>query len=263
MSFQDLFTSPIAGLYNMPEKPKVLWYPSAGEDFRPNVFLTEYHIEFERTHHGRHFLKPDLFVFSCLGPEVNAVKSKILDTGVLFEDPNTRITCNNIQETGLNRTLLDLEVSPDYIDLETVDIPETGEEVFYFEIEISSDHCNYREKQKILYIDHENIDTFEKIMLNFFDVLYLLATREGCGMGGCRKSIIEHIYNDAFPQFHFDRGFHPEFLFLFNDFTRDLFVDAARNSDLTEIHEGYGQYILEDREPVFFDSTIYKVSYNH
>lgn len=259
MDTTRLFTREIKELEELPEKPDIFWYPSAGKDFRGNVFLTDYHMNFERVHHGKTYSKPDLFVFNCLGiarnPESEEIKQKINRGEPLYEDSLTRITGHNLKEFGIRQDVVRLEVNPRYVEKRIVNIPEPGKEAFYFEIEITGKEHHYKETQKILYLEHENIDVFRKIMLrSYFNVLYLCASREGCGFGGCKKSVIDYVYRNAYPHFYIDQGFMPEFTIVFHDFVRDVFNNAVANSETLKAHKS--------RTYIKGDSSIHRLSYN-
>jgi len=262
MNFNHLFTKRIQDLESLPEKPNIFWYPSAGKDFRGNVFLTDRYIEHNKKHHGKRYLKPDLFVFNCLGiGEVEEIKNNIKLNKPLFEDDITKIIGKNLQEFGIKSNMLNLTINPNYVENEMVIKPQKGKEAFYFEIRILDKEDNHIESQRVLYLIHENIDVFQKIILKgYLNVLYLCATREGCGMGGCKKSIVEYIYKDAFPYFYSKYNFKPAFSIIFNDFTKDIFEQASNNSDIIETTH-YDYYIDENINGIEPDSTVYKIKY--
>lgn len=257
MQTRELFDRQIEPLESLPYKPNVFWYPSAGKDFRGNVFLTDIHINHEKRYHGREYEKPDLFIFNCLGiGEIEEIKNNIQNGNPLFEDDRTKITGKNLQEFGINKENLGLTINPDFVEITNEKIPEEGKEAFYFELEITGKEDGYRETQKVLYLEHENIDVFEKIILKgYFHVLYLCAICEGCAWGNCKKSIIEHIYKDAFPNFYISQGFKPKYAIV-----KDIFQNATSDSNYIEVNK-YDDYIWETKDRTDPDSTIYKMNY--
>jgi hypothetical protein len=178
MKTTNLFTQPIPELETLPVKPSVFWYVSSGSDFRGPMFLTHHHIAHEAKHHGKHFVKPDLFVYSCLGQEVAELREKLRQgSPVLFTDEITTLTGKNYREFGINSNIK-LEVSPDFIEMGMAHFPKPENAAFYFEIEVKG--RDYTETQKVLYVEHDNIDFFRKVILkSYFEVVYLCATREG------------------------------------------------------------------------------------
>jgi hypothetical protein len=265
MKISDLFISKIEELELLPKDPKIFWYVSAGADFRGPVFLTDCWIQHELKHHKKKFVKPDLFLYNCLGPEVRELKEKLINGRVeLFNDGRTNIFGINYRTLDLNRNIIHYYINPNYIESGAVVqdhefMLRRGNEAFYFELKISwDDNIEY---QKIFYIEIENINFFTEVILRGpFEVVYLCATKEGCGIGGCKKSIIEYIYKDSAPLFFSDRGFRPKYNIIFNDFTKDVFDQVIKNSKVISVRKKYGEYILESNR-FSPDSTIYKVEY--
>ncbi len=259
MDSLQLFTQSIPELESLPSQPRIYWYPSAGIDFRGPVAFTNFRIQNQKIHHGRDYVKPDLFIFNCLGPEVIDLRNK-LEQGVeveLFNDNISRIVAKNYRVLEV-RNEISFEINPSFIDIEILNLDEYQTNIaFYFEFEVFSE--SYCETQKILYFKAENIDFFEKIILtNIFETSYLCNTREGLSWGGCNKSIIEHIYNDNHPHFFTTQGFKPTFNILSNNFTKELFETVVEGSISTVPY--YGNYISES-EQYRNDSIIYKLSY--
>ena len=262
MNTLKLFHEKIPELEFLPEKPKVFWYVSAGkEDFRGPVFLTQHHIDHELKHHGKEFIKPDLFVFNCLGDDVQDLRNKLSYGEVeLRNDGLTKIKGVNYKELSL-KDGISFYINPDYIEINHAINYKTGKPAFYFELEISG--RKYFEIQKILYFEAENIDFFNKIILNdFFYTLFLCAIREGCGYGGCKKSIIEYIYQGSQPLFFTNKGFKPKYNILFNDFTKEIFEQAVNDSQILTVDRSYSNYILESQDRLENDSTIFKINYD-
>ena len=267
MNTKDLFKNSIPELEALPLTPKVFWYVSAGLDFRSLVFLTDYNIHKLKTNYKREFTKPDLFVFNGLGAEVRDLRKKLSNNKetVLYNDANTTIIGRNYKVLGLNKSKEQYVYNPSYLDMNNLKFPLEGKEAFYFDVEIIGKNAHhYNETQKVLYIEHENIDVFEKIILkNYFDVEYLCSTREGVHGGGCRKSIINHIYEDASPSFYSDYGFRPKFNILFNDRTTSVFDRNVKRSDFVSAKSSYHHYLPEAKpyDSFWVDSYIYKLDY--
>jgi hypothetical protein len=269
MDAGKIFVEDCTKLAELPSKPKIFWYVSAGHDFRGPVFLTQNHIDFEEKHYGKKLQKPDLFVYNCMGQEVQELKDKLSEGGrvELFNDLGTKIVGDNFEILKLNNSI-NFQVDPLFIDVENVQKYSSHREAFYFELEIIN--RNYREKQKVLYFEAENIDFFDKIILaDFFETLYLCATKEGCGFGNCKKSIIDFIYNDSTSLFYSDFGFKPTYNILYTDFTHKIFQKSIAESKILTAKEDYVNYIQENQEYLDLvdqpfpnrDSIVYSLDY--
>lgn len=259
MDSLQLFSKKIAELECLPEKPKIFWYPSAGQDFRGPVAFTSFHINHELKHHGREYPKPDLYVYNSLGEELLELKNKLSIDGdeILFQDHSTSIIAKNFNTLELN-VMTELEISYEYIDTENLNLNEFNlNKVFYFELEICGE--NYAEIKKVLYFQAENNDFFQKIILNnFFKTDYLCATQEGLAWGRCYKSIIECIFNENQFEIFNELGFKPIYFILSVDFTKTLFDNYVEASNIFSAKK-YGKYIskLEFEE----ETIIYKAKY--
>ena len=243
MDSLQLFNQVIPELEELPKKPKVFWYVSAGdEDFRGPAFLTQHNIDKRAEHNGRIFEKPDLFLYNCIGPEVTILKEKLkADNIVLFSDSTTTIRGKNFRQFGFSDSI-HLEVSPEYFDIFTHGdlIPEREQAAFYFEIDVIKE--NHTETQKILYLIHENIDVFRKVILQgHFEVTYLCVIREGLAQGACKKSIIEVVFQDRDFLNYANIGFKPKYFILdLSSSALERFQDAEnRYSDLFESERYY------------------------
>lgn len=217
----------------------VLWYPSAGQDFRPINFLSQLNIQ--RLHKdGVKMETPQLFVYSCLGPEVKRFVENYRNSNnefKLYEDLDTKIEskefipleiirggdyCNyNIDTNFINENygidpLENRELSCDY-------------DAFFMKGQITHKQEGVTEDFFLLYFFQENINFFHEVLLKKkkFDVQWLCTDREGCGMGGCLKSMITHIYVDNKPDCFRENGFKPQYIIPFTDFTLDQLRDAS------------------------------------
>src|SRR5690625_150814 len=283
MNTQRIFGERVQELEVLSERPKVFWYVSAGKDFRGPVFLTQHHIQHLRKHHGRELVKPELFVYTCLGYGGEKLKEKLSqgDGISLYSDAFIEVNGSNFKIIKMGDSFrpkpkedfemeiehsTDREFNPDHIDIPVFEIIDRGLDVFYFELEIKGK--DYTERQKVVYFEYENIDFFRKVILHeFFDVVYLCATREGIGYGGgCRKSIIDYIYIDRGPNFYIDKGFKTEFTILSNNGIKD-FENGVKNSNRITYKKDYTDYIFEKDHTIhspfdwWKDATIYKLAY--
>lgn len=265
MNTNNLFQHSVPALENLPAVPKILWYVSAGADFRALSFLSNYNRDHQLKHHGREFSRPDLYVFNGLGPDTDELYATLRNNAmhILFEDDKTRILAYGFQELTLKDEIeQQLNISEEYIldAKKYAQRPKT--KVYLFNVTITTKKES-SERHKVLYFEHENIDFFKNIILaDFFEVTYLCATREGLGYGGCKKSIIQQIYKDAAPNFYIDRGFNPNTLILFNDFTKEVFIDAATKDAAFTYQEDYGYYPCENIKR-WRDATVFRLTYEN
>ena len=258
MNSQKLFIEKVPELECLSETPKVFWYASAGRDFRGPVYFTDVHI---RMMGNTGFKKPELFVFTSIGPEIHELKKDIRrNVRYVYNDGQTKIKVRKYKKLDILPYYC-FEIDYNHIQDFIVEEYPPGQKAMYFELEIIGD--NYNEIQKVLYFEKENIDTFKELVLQhrFFDVQYLCALREGCGAGGCCKSIIDYIYKDHAPHFFSHEGFKPEFNILFNDFTMDLFKEQVDEGDEVTYYENFYYYIDELNSSRQME-TIFRLFYN-
>ena len=264
MNTRALFQHAVPELENLPQNPKILWYVSAGADFRSVSFLSDRHINNQRKHHGRELSRPDLFVFNGLGKDTDTLISNIRNNNhyEIFSDHSTRIVASGFRALQLNDSIEEqLIISSGYFSESGDYLQREGTQVSFFKVTVASE--GESDTFNFLYFEHENIDFFNKIILgNHFQVEYLCATREGMGWGNCRKSIVDHVYKDGAPTFYIDRGFKPKYLILFNDFTRDIFIEAASHERHFTCKSDYANYPFENIENNR-DATVFKLEYNN
>lgn len=255
MKIKNLFTESVPMLNGLPAIPKVLWYVSAGNDFRSLSFLSSRNREHQLRHHKRELPRPDLFVFNGMGRSTDDLYN-ILKTErrpVLFQDDSTRIVASHFQELKLKDEVeRNLHVSPQNFLFASEYSHRRSTRVYCFKVAVSGE--GYSDTQKVLYFEHENIDFFNKIILaDYFEVQYLCATREGS-----RKSIIDYIYNDGEPNYYLDKGFKPDFLILFGE--GELFVEAVKGNPYFTYKKDFVWYPFELGER-WKDSSVCRLEY--
>lgn len=274
MDTQRIFVEKVEELEVLSERPKVFWYVSAENDYKGPMFLTQHHIQQLKKHYGLELVKPELFVYNCIGYGGVELKNKLSQgSGVLlYRDESVEVKGSNykiiemrelIRPKPKDDFLIEIEHSssryfnPDHIYTPMFDLIDRGLGVFYFEMEINGK--DYSEKQKVLYFEYEDIDLFHKVILHrFFDVVYLCATREGIGCyGGRGKSIVDYIYNDGNPNFYIEKGFKPEFTILSQN-KIDYFENGVMDSNRITYRKDRTIHNSFDR---WKDATIYKLSY--
>ena len=80
--------------YEGKKEPRICWYPSAGTDFRPLLFL---HPEFARIMPGKKAdpTPPDIFLYSDYFPWKH---STFLDTPIIWDDHRTLVSLESMEE---------------------------------------------------------------------------------------------------------------------------------------------------------------------
>jgi len=161
----------------LPAEPKILWYPSAGDDFRDILELSA-----DRAINHGVSIPPDIFIHSdCDSPGYKK-------NGEFDYDEGNRIRINEIYELNLNpeaniRYFVDPKFYsyPQYTPAEPV--------IQLIDITwISGKEGNY--SGMVLYFTFENNNFLEEVILKFrIGISHLLKVREGLSDTGCRMSI--------------------------------------------------------------------------
>jgi hypothetical protein len=153
------------------EEPRIAWYPSAGEDFRPLMFL---HPSSTQLIKGEPQF-PNIFLFTDYFPWKD---STFLDSKIIYQDEETKVTVE------------ELEMLPDLtlpLDPEIVHFPEGSHatnKVVFLNVKISSNKLG-NITYPVLYAFAENETFFSEILLpNNALISHILRIRYGGGMGG-------------------------------------------------------------------------------
>jgi hypothetical protein len=148
--------------------PNIAWYPSAGTDFRDLI-------EVNRTK-----IDPDIFFHTDYSS--NWVKLKC---GLLFNDERTKVFIDRITELKF-RKKVNYFINQDY-----VDFPEDANptlKIYLLDLIVESAFGVIR--KPVIYFFMENINFLDEVLLkNKISLSHFIKVREGCGMGGNKKSI--------------------------------------------------------------------------
>jgi hypothetical protein len=207
---------------------RVLWYASAGEDFNPFTFYFREGATLER---------PDLIVYSSLGLEYEKQLRASLypaEELTVIDHPGVMtVSLGPRARLRINRDRIRYFADPKKITF--------GDDP----LELGSDHDAWAAEVRfnihkegvdeifpLIYFKMENNNFLDEFILRLrvFEVEGLCTICEGCGLGGCRHSVIQTIYGEGAPDFYRSRGFKPQVVFAFNDFTRDIFVGNTRGT---------------------------------
>lgn len=148
--------------------PNIAWYPSAGLDFRDLIEVNRTKIE------------PDIFFHTDYSS--NWVELKC---GLVFNDERTKVFIHNITELKFKKKV-NYIINPNY-----VDFPEDANplpRIYLLDLIVESGFGKLI--KPVLYFFMENINFLDEILLkNNIKLSHFIKVREGCGMGGNRKSI--------------------------------------------------------------------------
>jgi len=166
-------------------EPRIAWYPSAGTDFRPLLYLHPGFAEISKPSYPEP-MPPDIFLFSDYFPWK---ESDFLDTTKIYFDDRTEVRVRGIEELPSVNLNLDKQI---------VDFPEgsdaTGRVVF-LDVNISSAILG-EFTFPVLYVFIEN-ESFcaNKILPMHGQISHVIHVRYGGGAGGGGKSTGRWLLN--------------------------------------------------------------------
>lgn len=206
---------------NDPQQPRILWYPSAGNDYRDILELTP-----ERASKHNINILPEVFIHTDYTTNENFVS---LNCGIIHKDSRTLVKLSDKTELTISkewRDKIEYEVCRDFASFSK----ETHSEptIFLLDMVIESRQLG-TVTMPVLYFKFENINFFREVVLKQkLNVTHFVKVREGCGFGGNKKSItfayaflglMQTRYLLVDNEVHFHEG---EFEHYFSDFpTRD------------------------------------------
>jgi hypothetical protein len=193
------------------DNPKILWYPSAGNDYRDILELSEVKIDEKNIRGNINIVTdygipaPDLFIHTDYNKNMVELKK-----GELFNDHKTVVIAKEIYPLSIHHSVK-YEINENFVD-SPQDAPQEPE-IYLLDLEISSNKLGKIEKP-VIYFLFENINFFQEVLLKHgINVAYMVKVREGCGMGGNRKSVtniypyfsvVKTEYLIADDEIHFD-----------------------------------------------------------
>ena len=159
-------------------EPRIAWYPSAGQDFRALLYLTD---NYSKHNPGskQDPPSPDLFLFTDYFPWSS---SKFLDSKTIYKDDRTIMSVESIEELPKLQLPLHSEI---------IDFPEGSKatnRVLFLNVKIESDRLGNM-SFPVLYAFAEN-ETFycQKLIPNKAIISHIVHIRYGGGLGGGGKS---------------------------------------------------------------------------
>ncbi len=184
------------------EDPNLLWYPSAGDDYRDIM-------EFSPVKAAQNGLRvlPDLFIHTDYKPDWlqtyrvihkeqflpvegqrNFSENGDAQQGIAYHDSRTTVYIEAAHELVFrNPRAVSYHVNPAFVDFPESANPEP--EVYLLDVRVESARLGVFRKP-VLYCFFENVNFLENVLLkHHLKISHLLKVREGCGFGGNRKSI--------------------------------------------------------------------------
>ena len=231
MSWLDIFAEPqvddlppdLRGL----NRPLVLWYASAGDDFRPLVFTAPaYQARLaERIGEPLQLPAPDLFVYTCLDEKYEPWH----EDEVRYEDYGTRVKCRSATPFFLDRQVVPWAIDRRYAPFGSDPRLHGQPDGYILDVEILSLRGMGTFRRHILYLRYENNHSWDVLFGSGWRVKlkYVCATREGLGCGGCGKSVLEHIYKEGRIETVQGTSAEPQYVITWCDFTDEMFRKAA------------------------------------
>lgn len=162
-------------LDNFKGEPRIAWYPSAGTDFRPLLYLSPQFAEKSKPAGGTEPAPPDIFLFTDYFPWK---ESDFLDTPDIHIDDKTQVIVKNMEELPRLNIPLDAEI----VDFHNESVA-TGRVVF-MEVTVNSTVLG-EISLPVIYAFAEN-ESFcaEKILPLNGRISHVIHVRYGGGCGG-------------------------------------------------------------------------------
>jgi len=197
------------------DNPKILWYPSAGNDYRDILEFSEVKID-KKNIRGRINIVtdygipvPNLFIHTDYDKKTTYYEWL---KSVLFYDGKTKVIAKEIYPLSIDPSVT-YEINRNFVAFPELAPQEP--EVYLLDLEITSNKLGEIEKP-VIYFLFENINFFREVLLKHrINVAYMVKVREGCGFGGNGKSVsniypyfpvVKTEYLIADDEIHFDEN---------------------------------------------------------
>ena len=231
------------------DNPRILWYPSAGDDYRDISELSNANID-RNNIRGRINIAtdyeitelPDIFVHTDYFKRWAKLRQgEIFNDDNTGKDDKTRVTIENLYELQFNNGLnINYNVNEDFVSFPE-EAPKSPE-IYLLDVRINSDTLGEIRKP-VFYFLFENINFLQEVLLkNRINISHIVKVREGCAMGGNKKSItVAYAFLSVLNTKYLIIDNHVE------DFDFDLFMELKR--ELKRIGIPVMDYKLEELEP--------------
>lgn len=178
------------------DTPNILWYPSAGHDFRDVIEGHRTPVEPDLYFHTEYDANPDYFK---------------LERGIVFRDDRTIVRIRDVQELEFVDPV-HYHVSP-----ELASFPKhANKELKIFLLDVRSHVDSGPKTAKVIYFYMENLNFMEEVLFKYdFKISHLVKVRDGYGYGGGLKSMlllsaffsqlgVQYVYSDDQGQLDFE-----------------------------------------------------------
>ena len=257
-SMNDMITAPDGSPIDLPDTSRVAWHVSAGMDFRSLVFFTKGYLSSHPNTQGINL--PSVHIFTCLSAHEKQLLTILeSDNKELFRDKKTRICIKKYQLLRLHDAIQSLLTDPYPYSDSGIDgvFTELNAHGFLAEVEIQCLQSDYRETVKLIYLFTENIKTLTSfVCMELVNVQNIIALNEGLAFGGCKKSIITHIFEPPYYDLLRSHGFSPEIFVIKSE-------GQANGSFKKAIENGYIQSQIHPVSYLYFRyyATVHKVQF--
>jgi len=228
------------------DDPRILWYPSAGDDYRDISELSNANID-RNNIKGRINIAtdyeitelPDIFVHTDYFKRWAKLRQgEIFNDDNTGKDDKTRVTIENLYELQFNNGLnINYNVNEDFVSFPE-EAPKSPE-IYLLDVRINSDTLGEIRKP-VFYFLFENINFLQEVLLkNRINISHIVKVREGCGFGGNKQSIT--------VAYAFLSVLNTKYLIIDNEthFDFHLFMRLERELNIPVM-----DYELEELEPV-------------
>jgi hypothetical protein len=173
-------------LKSLGDEPRIAWYPSAGEDFRDILYVSEKFQEYEPNEED--VRAPDIYLHTDYYPWES---SRFLDSPILCRDFGSTLKVEVIEElSSCDLPLHDEQV--DFLKKSTV-----YGKVIYMEISVQSDRLgDYRVPLIYMFVENAAFCA-EKLLPSQAKLSHLIRIRDGGGFGGGGKTRLDWLYDVA------------------------------------------------------------------
>jgi len=168
------------------DNPRILYYPSSGEDMRPLVFSDPDCLKYAGVKIADDYAEPELFIFSDYYPHEH---SRFFDSKLLHCDNNTSVVIDELCEIFPNSENYNYVFNREFVHFEAG--AATGRAVF-FQGHVRSHKFRGRRSKPIsvLYFFYENVNLIDQLFLRHkLPVSHLVWKRDGTGFGGGSVSL--------------------------------------------------------------------------
>ena len=215
---------------NLPKRPRVCWSVSAGHDMRPLVFFSDPMRRATIRSVGltpEEFPRPDLFLFTCIDGGGQGLHD--LELGqIVYEDESTRIVIDERHPLRIDRNRVPYSIDRSRVYFGEDPLKDHDHDAALLRVRLTCLQTGYEEQVLVLYLAMENLLAWDSLMCRAdVELDTLVATREGLGLGGCGRSILEHLYQDGRIQSATTPRSTPRYVVTWGDYTDQMFCQHA------------------------------------